>query len=154
MKKIMGILALAVFASMADTSYAREGDDAFEQAFASALVAPVKINDFAFDQAVARAFASSEKAASAAPKLYVKNKFENDDAFVGPFKTAFAASYDQIAAAMRYKIVKDGNTANAAYAYTVIGMLKRGVATKGGEQLLSKELGRIGFAIEDRLAMK
>lgn len=154
MKKITGILVLAVFASMADTSYAREGDDAFEQAFASALVAPVKINDFAFDQAFARALASSQKSASAAPKQYVKNRFENDDAFVGPFKAAFAASYDQIAAAMRYKIVKDGNTADAAYAYTVIGMLKRGVTAKGGERLLSKELDRIGYGIEDRLALK
>lgn len=154
MKNILGILVLAAFVSMAGRSYAASGDNAFEREFAAALASPAPVNDFAFEQTFAHALASSEKQAAVPHQTAVQNKFETDDAFTRPFRTAFAASYGEIADAMQHKIAKDRDTSNAAYAYAIIGMLKRGITMKGGEQTLDRELRRIGYSSETRFALK
>lgn len=145
MKKIFGILALSAFVSMTGASYAASDDYAFEKAFASALSSPAVTGDFAFERAFADALASSRNPASAAPQKAAQNKFENDDAFASQFRTAFTASHEEIALAMRHTIALNSDASNAAYANAVIGMLKRGVHMKGSEKALTKELHRIGY---------
>ncbi len=145
MKKLFGILVLAAFIAMSGTSYAASGDYAFEKAFASAYASSAAINDLAFEREFADALASSQKRALPAPQQIVQNKFENDDAFSTQFRTAFTASHEEIALAMRHKIALNSDASNAAYANAVIGMLKRGVKVKGVEQALTKELYRIGY---------